>query len=112
MAKPTLAEVFGPNATQDANTITISKADLATVGLNASANNTAESLLAAILFKAETGLYEGVWNDRPECNIYINRPLSGIKTRPDGTEYEFAAYQVNLFKPIQTGPIPLDPDDY
>ncbi len=49
MAEPTLQQVFGANVTQDANTITISKADLASVGLTASANNRGEQLFTAIL---------------------------------------------------------------
>ncbi|MBE9050651.1 hypothetical protein IQ243_09535 [Nostocales cyanobacterium LEGE 11386] len=44
MAEPTIAQVFGDNATQDTNTITITKADLVSTGLTASANNTAEWL--------------------------------------------------------------------
>ena len=42
MPEPTLTQVFGANATQSAANITIAKSDLATVGLTASANNTAE----------------------------------------------------------------------
>lgn len=49
MAEPTLVQVFGAGATQDANTLTIQKAALAAVGLTISANNTAESLVGAIL---------------------------------------------------------------
>lgn len=35
MAEPTLAQVFGENATQDGTQLIISKADLAAVGLTA-----------------------------------------------------------------------------
>lgn len=47
MAEPTLTQVFGSGATQDATTITISKSDLTEIGLTPDANNSAESLLIA-----------------------------------------------------------------
>ncbi|MBC1242280.1 hypothetical protein GNE10_35350, partial [Nostoc sp. 2RC] len=58
MAEPTLTQVFGANATQDATTITITKADLTGVGLTAASENTAESLFTAIVLKAQTALTE------------------------------------------------------
>ncbi|MFK0733479.1 MAG: hypothetical protein ACIWVG_20385 [Gloeotrichia echinulata HAB0833] len=45
----TLQQLFGENASQSASTLTISKLDLAAVGLTPAANNTAESLLAAMI---------------------------------------------------------------
>ncbi|MGI2909847.1 hypothetical protein AABK37_42490, partial [Hassallia sp. VBCCA 56010] len=54
----TLAQVFGDNATQDSSNLTISKADLAAIGLTASSNNTAESLLVALILKAASYLNE------------------------------------------------------
>ncbi|MBC6436212.1 hypothetical protein FM036_45615 [Nostoc sp. HG1] len=56
MAEPTLADVFGTGATQDAATLTIQKSALTDVGLTTSATNTAESLLTAILLKAKQTL--------------------------------------------------------
>jgi hypothetical protein len=56
MAEPTLIGVFGANVTQSATELIISKADLATVGLTASATNTPESLLAAIIALAQAAL--------------------------------------------------------
>ncbi|MCM0593455.1 MAG: hypothetical protein KA716_25965 [Gloeotrichia echinulata DEX184] len=47
----TLQQVFGENAFQSSNTLTISKADLVSVGLPPTTVNTAESLLAAIILK-------------------------------------------------------------
>ena len=45
----TLQQLFGENASQTATTLTISKVDLATVGLTPAASNSAESLLVAII---------------------------------------------------------------
>jgi hypothetical protein len=44
-----LQEIFGGNASQTVTTLTISKVDLTAVGLTPTADNTAESLLAAII---------------------------------------------------------------
>jgi hypothetical protein len=49
MPKPTLQDIFGVGATQDVITLTISKAALIGTGLSPLADNSAESLLAAIL---------------------------------------------------------------
>ncbi|MFM6252850.1 MAG: hypothetical protein ACKPEQ_27520, partial [Dolichospermum sp.] len=58
MPEPTLTEVFGAGATQTATTLTISKSALATVGLTASSDNSAEAILAAILLIAKINLTE------------------------------------------------------
>lgn len=50
MESLTLSQLFGEGATQTSSTLIISKADL--IKLTASANNTAESLLVAILLTA------------------------------------------------------------
>ncbi len=56
MAEPTLAGIFGANATQSLTELVISKADLVAVGLTASDTNTPESLLAAIVALAQSAL--------------------------------------------------------
>lgn len=58
----TLQNVFGYNATQNSTTITIYKSDLASVGLTSTTNNTAESLLVAILLKALEN-FQGILSD-------------------------------------------------
>jgi hypothetical protein len=55
-----LSQLFGEGATQTPNTLSISKAGL--VGLTASANNTAESLLVGILLTALAN-FQGVITD-------------------------------------------------
>jgi hypothetical protein len=81
MAKPTLTEVFGANATQDATTITISKTDLAEIGLTATANNTAESILAALVLKAGKSLTVGKFQSNPDCLTYVDRPFNPLVQR-------------------------------
>ena len=71
MAEPTLENVFGSGATQDANTLTISKTALAGAGLTPQATNTAESLLAAILKVAANSLTASnqILNEQQHCSI-------------------------------------------
>lgn len=49
MSGQSLASVLGANATQTSSTVTISKADLASVGLTASGANDGEAIFAAIV---------------------------------------------------------------
>ncbi|MCC5626184.1 hypothetical protein, partial [Nostoc sp. CHAB 5715] len=76
MAEPTLAQVFGANATQTATTITITKADLPR--LTPSSTNTAESLLTAILLKAQDGLPQSTFDTNLDQSIYIALGFPGF----------------------------------
>ena len=92
MAEPTLVQVFGNNATQDSNILTISKSDLAIVGLTANSENTAESLLAAVILKA--GQYLTVANQETgnsDISITIEREQDTILTKDDAQyrQYQF-----------------------
>lgn len=112
MSEPTLAQVFGPNATQDTTTVTISKADLAAVGLTASVANTPESLVAAIVLK--TAVYLNPVTQETNTDIQITIEDSGypqIVTRgTNNTRYRQTTYNVNF----QTPDIlySLDPDNF
>lgn len=110
MAEPTLSQVFGSNATQDATTLTIPKADLASVGLTASANNTAESLIVAILLKAADYLKDT--NQQTNTDIQVTIADSGfpqIVTR-NNVQYRQVTFNINLQTP-DTG-FTLDPNNY
>lgn len=65
MPEPTLIQVFGAGATQDANTITIQKAALIAKGLPSSASNNAEAIVSALTL---------LWGD------YLNETQQGINT--------------------------------
>ncbi|MCC5640548.1 hypothetical protein LC593_32910 [Nostoc sp. CHAB 5844] len=110
MAEPLLTDVFGAGATQNATTVTIAKADLAAVGLTASASNTAESLLVAILLKAETYL-----NDTNQANNIDQSVSLSTATTPSFTNRNNAVYirdaiTVEIDKPA--GTLTIDPDNY
>lgn len=107
MAEPTLEQVFGVGAVQDADTLTIQKSAL--TGLTATANNTAESLLVAILKKAMATLTTTFQGDDPDRSITIEESFQQIVTRGEFT-FRQQTLNVNLQKldPAST----IDPDDY
>jgi hypothetical protein len=109
MAEPTLTQVFGAGATQDATTITILKADLP--GLTASANNRAESLLTAILLKAQAGLSKTAFDADLDQSIYIESGFPTFSFRGvNNDSYRTDQLTINLAKLDTSGT--LDPDDY
>lgn len=109
MPEPTLQDIFGGSATQDATTLTISKANLTTVGLTASATNTAESLFVAILLLAKSTLTADALNTNPDQSISIEDSFESLVTRNSQT-YRQKTYSINLQK-VDTSSV-IDPDDY
>ncbi|MFM6724762.1 MAG: hypothetical protein ACKPJF_09995 [Dolichospermum sp.] len=110
MPQPTLTEVFGSGATQTATTFTISKSALATVGLTATQDNSAESLLAAILLIAKINLTETKFESNIDQSIVIDNGFKSTTIRGNNTQYLTDQLTVTLAKvdPLS----PLDPDDY
>ncbi|MBD2197940.1 MULTISPECIES: hypothetical protein [Calothrix] len=109
MAEPTLTDVFGANATQTSTTITITKADLP--GLTAGSNNTAESLLIAILLKAQTPLSQTNFESNLDQSIYIANGFPSFAFRgTNNDQYRVDQLTINAAKPDTTSTI--DPDDY
>lgn len=98
MAEPTLQQVFGANAVQNATTLTISKADL--TGLISSANNTAESLYVAILLKAKEYLTTANYEANIEQSITITDPDFNAQTLVTRNEQQYRQFTqlVNLYK--------------
>ncbi|WP_088243873.1 hypothetical protein [Calothrix rhizosoleniae] len=109
MSEPTLTEVFGANATQDASTVTINKADLP--GLTASATNTAESLLAAIFIQAAIALTQTKFDSDTDVSVYIESGFSSFTNRgANNDRYQVDPLTINFAKlNLETG---LNPDDY
>lgn len=109
MAEPTLVQVFGASATQNSTTITITKADL--TGLTASGTNSAESLLAAIIFKAQAYLTQTNFDANSDQSIYAASGFSSFTTRGTNND-SYRVDQVTFnFAKADTGAT-LDPDDY
>jgi hypothetical protein len=109
MAEPTLQQVLGANATQTADEIVISKADLGTTGLIASANNKPESLLTAIVLKAMGTLTTANQDANPDQSITFEAGLSSF-TRRNDVDYRRDQITMNLEKPDADAVI--NPNDY
>ena len=109
MAELTLAEIFGSSAVQTSTTITITKADLP--GLTASATNTSESLLVAILLQAKAALPKTTFDTNLDQSIYIEQGYPGFVFRgSDNASYRNDPLTINLAK-LDTSAI-IDPDNY
>lgn len=87
MAEPTIQQVFGTNATQDSSVLTIYKSDL--TGLSPSSENTAESLLAAIILKAKAELNDTNQGNNPDQSISIDDGIGSITTRNNQNYREY-----------------------
>ena len=109
MAEPTLVTIFGNNASQTATELIISKADLATVGLTASANNTPESLLAAIIALAQPRLGQVSYDANLDQSIIITNQPDTLINR-GSTTYRQSGKIIEFFKVDSSGN--FDPDDY
>lgn len=110
MAEPTLIEVFGAGATQDATTVTIAKADLASVGLTASASNSAESLLVALILKAQTYLNDTNLATNIDQSVSITTATTPTFTNRNNAVYIRDAISIEIDKPSPS--LAIDPDDY
>lgn len=109
MAEPTLVTVFGASATQSATQLTISKADLAAVGLTASATNTPESLLAAIIALAKLTLTELSFDSNMDQSVAISDGIDSLVTR-NNVIYRQSTKIIEFYKVDNSGT--FDPDDY
>lgn len=113
MAEPTLTQIFGANATQTETTLTISKTDLATVGLTVSANNTAESLIASLIKLWSNSLTEINYDENADQSVYLARSSPNLVTRvinDELTQYRQDSYSIVFSKLENTSDI--DPDNY
>lgn len=112
MAEPTLIEIFGASAAQTATTLTLTKADFLSVGLTASAANSAESLLAAIILLAKAKLTQAAFDSNIDQSITILPGFNSIVQRDTGggafAEYRQFSFNVGFHKLDSSA---LDPDD-
>lgn len=109
MAQPTLQAVFGTNATQDANTITISKADLSTTGLTPAATNTVGQILAALVKKIEPVLSSDAQTANPDIDVVVGEGFDSLVTR-NNQQYRNKSITIS-FQKLDAGGT-LNPNDY
>jgi hypothetical protein len=111
MAEPTLLEIFGTGATQDANTLTIQKSVLTAVGLTASADNKAERLLAAIVKLAALHLTQANFDANIDQSILMSLGLPSTTIRgTESTAYNIVPLTIEFSKPAPA--VAIVPDDY
>ena len=113
MSEPTLTEIFGSQASQNLNSLIISKMDLEDVGLPPVTANKPEQILAALILLFAENLTESARTADPENrNItiyYGGQDITGSTTSPAGT-FLRDAYSVLLYRPYSLQP--PDPSDY
>ena len=113
MAEPSLTDVFGAGASQTSANLTVAKSALAAVGLSVTAENTAESLLAAIILLAKAKLTEASFSTNIDQSVVIASGFNSIVQRDTGnnnfSEYRQFQYTVNFHK-IDNNT--FDPDDF
>jgi hypothetical protein len=107
--KPTVTQVFGSNATQTSNALTISKTDLAATGLTASSDNTSEELVVALLKLWQSTLTAASQEANPEQQVTIEDSFQQITTR-NNAQYRQFSKTVNL-QIVDTTSM-IDPDDF
>lgn len=110
MAEPTLVAVLGANATQNATDIVIKKADLTSTGFVATASNTAESILVALIMRAANELSE-----TNRSTDTVNRNLTLTYAGQDtvnqaGTQYRRDVWSAVAYK--TTPVVVVNPGDY
>jgi|SRR6476469_4156327 len=105
--QPTIQQVFGPGATQDADSITILKADLP--GLTAAANNNGEQLFAGVVNRARIYLTEANQASNPDQSITFGETFSSFVSR-NSQNYRQNQVPVN-FQKLDTD-ADIEPDEY
>ncbi|ACC80338.1 hypothetical protein [Nostoc punctiforme] len=110
--EPTLVQIFGAGAVQDSASLTIQKAALTAVGLTASSNNSAESLLIALLLVAKENLTPENHDINLDQSVTITNGVipSFVARGTSQIQYRQDTFTVAVEKP--EGLIVIDPDDY
>ncbi|MEH1810877.1 MAG: hypothetical protein V7K26_00050 [Nostoc sp.] len=109
MPEPTLAAVFGANASQTATDLIIKKADLP--GLTPSSSNTAESLFVGVALKAQEGLTDVSRETNIDQSVAVTNAFSPTITTRNDAIYIRNTISVEVDK-LLPGANVIDPDDY
>lgn len=107
MAKPTIQQLFGENASVAGNALTIQFADFAAIGWSSAAGTTDAEKWATALIKQWRVFYEA--NAATDQALAVNAPFRGLTTRGTDTKREFS-YGIQIYEP-DTGNTSPDPDN-
>jgi hypothetical protein len=110
MAKATLQEIFGINATQNSTALTLTKADFNSVGLNdLSSDDSAESLLLAIILRAKDKLTETF---RDTNNDELLAFVNGFDSLSERNNNQYLRKQIILEIDLLLANSTIDPDNF
>lgn len=117
MPEPTLQQIFGENASQNNDSLIISKRDLTSTGLTILSSNTAESLVVALLGKWSQYLSENNLQNNVDIQITLEIGSENIVTLSNTTtegnvinvRKRKRIVTINLYRPFNTN---FDPDYY
>lgn len=110
MAQPTLSELFGNGATQDLTQVVIPKSVLVAQGLTASADNSAESIIVALVKHWSSVLTDTYIGLDPDRQVKVEQGTDSITVRTNGDTYRSFPFTVTLYKAFS--PNTIDPDDF
>ena len=110
MPQETLAQVFGSNFSQDANTFTITKSDLASTGLTASSSNTPGELFVALLLFAANTYNTTNQSSNPEVPITITASSYPTIDVRNNTNFLQQSYTVALETVLSA--VTVSPNNY
>ncbi|PHK29730.1 hypothetical protein VF12_30585 [Nostoc linckia z15] len=111
MAEPTLAQVFGENASQTSTDLIIKKSDLSAAGLTAASENTAESLFLAVTLTAKEGLTEDSRDTNIDQSVTLTNGFSPSVTTRNNSIYLRNTISIEVDKLLDGADV-IDPDDY
>ncbi|MEH1851449.1 hypothetical protein [Nostoc sp.] len=121
MSSFTLQQIFGENAVQDSDSITIAKADLAqNTGFSAADENDGESVFTAVVLQAQglgldTANRDGGEDSDPNINqqVAVSSSTPDLITRADAegniSYFKRDSYTIDLDFPL---PSTVNPSDY
>lgn len=112
MAQETLAQVFGANATQNANTLTITKADLASTGYTPTANDPPARILLALLINAMNNALNTTYQStNPEIVVTISQNSYPTIINRNNNNYVQNSLTVGL-EDLYSSSGAINPQDY
>jgi hypothetical protein len=101
--------LLGAGFTQSSTAFTISKADLASYGLVASATNKQEELLAALILHLKAIATQDQWNINANANVFIAEEQPTLTSRTIGTNT--SSFYTHQYQVSFTTNMPLNPSN-
>ncbi|MGM3305096.1 hypothetical protein ACSQ6I_03775 [Anabaena sp. WFMT] len=105
--EPTLQQIFGASATQDATTVTILKSEIGVLGASA----TGEAILTGAVLKAQAYLTQTNYDANIDQSVVVDNGFPGFVNRGEpAVQYRTDQLTITLSKVDDA--VTLDPNDY